>query len=64
MQTSAIKEFVTGRDVLVVLPSGSGKSLCYAALPHVFHILGTEWLFLHRTCSCLLRQLSSLGDTH
>ena len=55
MQTSAIKAFMTGRDVLVILPSGSGKSLCYAALPYVFDIWGTNWLFLHRTCSCLLR---------
>ncbi len=26
-QTSAIREFVAGRDVLVVLPTGGGKSL-------------------------------------
>ena len=45
MQTSAIKEFMSGRDMLVVLPSGSGKSLCYAALPYVFDILGTNWPF-------------------
>ena len=64
MQTRSIKEFVTGRDVLVVLPSGSGESLCYAALPYAFDIVGTEWLFLHRTYSCLLHRLSSLGDTH
>ena len=31
-------EFVTGEDMLVVLPTGSGKSLSYAALPYVFEI--------------------------
>ena len=32
-QTSAIREFVAGRDVLVILPMSGGKSLCYPALP-------------------------------
>ena len=35
-QMEAIKNFVLGRDVFVSLPTGSGKSLCYAALPCVF----------------------------
>ena len=32
-QNEAVKEFVSGRDVFVSLPTGSGKSLCYAVLP-------------------------------
>ena len=31
-QNKAAKEFVSGRDVFVSLPMGSGKSLCYAVL--------------------------------
>ena len=38
-QANAIREFVLGRDVFVTLPTGSGTSLCYAALPYVFDSL-------------------------
>ena len=32
-QNKAVKEFVSSRDVIVSLPTGSSKSLCYAVLP-------------------------------
>ena len=35
----AVSEFVSGKDVFVSLPTGGGKSLCYAVLPSVFDTL-------------------------
>ena len=43
VQLQVISEFVKGRDVFAVLPTGYGKSLCYALLPLVFDALsGSE----------------------
>ena len=35
-QLKVIMEFVNGRDVFAVLPTGYGKALCYACLPLIF----------------------------
>ena len=35
-QRRAIHDFVSSRDVFVSLPTGYGKSFCYALLPTVF----------------------------
>ena len=38
-QLQIIEAIVTGHDVFGVLPTGYGKSLCYACLPLVFDCL-------------------------
>ena len=38
-QLEAVVSFVLGSDVFVVLPTGYGKSLCFACLPFVFDLL-------------------------
>ena len=38
-QVRAVKNFVQGNDVVVSLPTGSGKSLCYCILPATFDSL-------------------------
>ena len=35
-QLKVMQAFVSGRDVFAVLPTGFGKSLCYACLPCTF----------------------------
>ena len=39
-QMEVVLGFISGRDVFVSLPTGYGKSLCYACLPWTFDIIG------------------------
>jgi ERCC4-related helicase len=39
-QKKAIEEVVKGRDVFVCLPTGSGKTFCFAFLPELFQSKG------------------------
>ena len=38
-QQMVINSFVSGNDVFAVLPTGFGKTLCYACLPSIFDSL-------------------------
>ena len=53
-QGQAIREFLLGRDVFVSLPTGEGKSLCYASLPLVF-----DWIKERHVRMTISENLSS-----
>ena len=38
-QLTCISDFVSGKDVIVSLPTGYGKTMCYTCLPMVFDLL-------------------------
>ena len=38
-QLEVVLAFLSGNDVFAVLPTGFGKSLCYACLPFAFELL-------------------------
>ena len=38
-QDRVVKAFISGQDVFAALPTGYGKSLCFALLPYVFDSL-------------------------
>ena len=38
-QLQVVTGILTGRDVFAVLPTGYGKSLCFACLPGIFDLL-------------------------
>ena len=38
-QAKVVEDFLSGRDVFVSLPTGSGKSLCFCLLPKAFDAL-------------------------
>ena len=42
-QAEALQQFLSGKDVFICLPTGSGKTLCFSLLPLAFDVLkGTK----------------------
>ena len=41
-QVEVVEAYISGRDVFAVLPTGFGKSLCFACLPFVLEEIGHE----------------------
>lgn len=50
-QRETVNNFVLCRDVFVYLPTGAGKSVCYAALPLVFDNIRAH-SDRETTCNC------------
>ena len=65
LQREAIRAFVRGKDVFVSLPTGFGKSLCYALLPLVFDSLrrkeGSIALVISPLTSLMMEQRSKFA---
>ena len=53
LQLKVIMSFFAGRDVFAILPTGYGKSLCYALLPLLFDRL---YRLQGDCCSCFLKR--------
>ena len=56
------EQFVSGRDVFVSLPTGSGKSVCYGCLPLVFDKLRDDGD--HHSIVVVVAPLSALMTDH
>ncbi|KAL5489364.1 hypothetical protein EMCRGX_G018451 [Ephydatia muelleri] len=65
-QYKAIKSFLEGKDVFVALPTGSGKSLCFAILPFAFDDMygrvGSIALIVSPLKALMKDQVSSLSS--
>ena len=62
-QKCILKAFVEGKGIFVALPTGFGKSLCYALLPLIFNMKRRAWslgLYLD-CCHMLMRAQQQTG---
>ena len=58
-QIDVIDSFVKGNDVFAVLPTGFGKSLCFACLPSLFDS-SISWL----SCNILSTTIADCSSNH
>ena len=61
-QSRVIREIVAGNDVFVALPTGYGKSLCYALLPLVFDFVRGRPLQASSIVLCVSPLVSLMVD--
>ena len=54
-QLKVVSSFIAGNDVFVALPTGFGKSLCFASLPSTFNLTGFHSSCFESFDSCLAR---------
>ena len=59
-QAEAVSQFVCGLDVLVILPTEGGKSLCFVTLPLVFDNLRKNAGQLQGICASVVVVVSQL----
>ena len=59
VQMDVVRAFVSGKDVFVIQPTGSGKSLCYICLPLIFKRITNRQL-LHNPMVIVVSPLISL----
>lgn len=59
-QAEAVSQFVCGRDVLVILPTGGGKSMCFMTLPLVFDNLRKNVVQFQSICASVVVVVSPL----
>lgn len=63
-QEKCVRAFLDGNDIFICLPTGYGKSLCFAMLPHIFdHLrgLGTSEASI---VICVVPLLSLMADQY
>ncbi len=59
LQMQVIVEFVMGQDVFAILPTGYGKSLCYACLPILYDKLHDD---LNRSIVVVVTPLTAIME--
>ena len=61
-QLDVVVQFLQGRDVFAILPTGFGKSLCFARLPGAFNVFAVSKMTTCTNPSSLLQCVSISGN--
>ena len=63
-QEKCVRAFVNGSDIFISLPTGYGKSLCFAILPHIFDHLRGLGCSKSSIVICVVPLLSLMADQY